>query len=121
MSLTQGLTKTILYVHDMARQINFYCDKLDLTIKSPPGLDNYSDQVWVELATGECTLVLHYNGEKQFGEDRTKLAFSVEDIETAYKILCDRGVELGAIRDTPPNLKVASGVDPEGNPFAIYQ
>jgi predicted enzyme related to lactoylglutathione lyase len=121
MSLTQGLTKTILYVHDMNQQINFYCDKLDLTVKFPAGLDNYSDQVWVELATGECQLVLHYNGKKQFGKDRTKLAFSVNNIETAYKTLTERGVELSPIRDTPPNLKVASGFDPEGNPFAIYQ
>ena len=121
MSLTQGLTKAILYVQDMNKQVNFYCYMLDLTVQSPAGLDNYSDQVWVELATGECSLVLHFNGEKQFGEDRTKLAFSVNDIETAYKTLTERGVELSALRYTPPDLKVASGFDPEGNPFAIYQ
>lgn len=121
MSITQGLTKAILYVKNMNKQVNFYRDILDLKVKFPSGLDNYSDQVWVELATGECTLVLHYNGEKKFGEDRSKLAFTVNDIETAYKTLTERGVELGAIRDTPPNLKVASGFDPEGNPFAIYQ
>lgn len=121
MGLTQGLTKTILYVQDMNKQVDFYCNILDFTVKFPAGLDNYSDQVWIELATGECTLVLHYNGKKQFCEDRTKLAFTVNDIENAYKILTERGVELSAIRDTPPNLKVSSGFDPEGNPFAIYQ
>ncbi|MEH2294097.1 VOC family protein [Nostoc sp.] len=121
MGLTQGLTKTILYVQDMNQQIDFYCNKLELAVKSPAGLKNYSDQVWVELGTGECTLVLHYNGEKKFGEDRTKLAFSVHDIETAYKTLTERGVELSVIRSPSPDLKVASGFDPEGNPFAIHQ
>lgn len=119
--VTLGLTKTIIYVQDMNKQVNFYRNILDLTVKSPANLNDYSNQIWVELATGECTLVLHHIGEKKYGEDRAKLAFSVNDIEVAYKTLTERGVELGEIRSPSKDLKVASGFDPEGNPFAIYQ
>lgn len=119
MSVIQGLTKAILYVKDIDTQIKFYRDQLGLEVKSSLSLDGRSDKQWVEFATGECTLVLHGNLDKQLGEDRPKLAFRVDNFETAYKTLTERGVKLSAIRSPSPSLKIAEGLDPEGNPFTI--
>jgi catechol 2,3-dioxygenase-like lactoylglutathione lyase family enzyme len=119
MTITKGLAKTILYVKDIDAQVRFYRDKLDLQVKDP--VDNYKDKVWVEFATGECTLALHLDRNKELGKDRPKLVFSVEDIETAHQILSDRGVKLSPINSRQGNARVADGFDPEGNPFSIYQ
>lgn len=119
MSVIQGLTKTIVYVSDIDKQINFYRDLLGLEVKSFKSIEGRSDKQWVEFATGECTLVLHGNLETQHGKDRPKLAFHVDDFETAYKTLTERGVKLGAVRSPSPGLKIAEGQDPEGNPFTI--
>lgn len=117
--ITAGLTKAILYVKDMGQEIDFYCNKLDLKIKHPAGLKDYSQEPWVEFDTGQCTLILHCNGDKQLGVDRAKLAFHVDDIDSAYQALSDRGVKLSPIRVPSPGLKIAEGIDPEGNPFTI--
>ncbi len=120
MSVIQGLTKTILYVQDMNAQVSFYRDVLGIEVKFPAGLDSYSNEIWVEFATGECALVLHFSREKQLGKDRPKLAFSVNDIEAAHKTLTERGALLSDIGSRLPDIKVADGFDPEGNPFSIY-
>jgi predicted enzyme related to lactoylglutathione lyase len=119
MSLIQGLTKTILYVQDIDTQMQFYRDLLGLEVKSFKSIDGRSDKQWVEFATGECTLVLHGNMDVDFGKDRPKLAFHVDDFETAYSTLIERGVHLGPVRSPSPGLKVAEGLDPENNPFTI--
>lgn len=120
MSIIQGLTKTIIYVKDMNTQARFYRDVLNLTVIDPTNVDDYNNVIWVEFATGECSLVLHLDKDKQLGEDRPKLAFSVDDMETAHKMLNERGAKLSEIRSRRPGLKVADGFDPEGNPFSIY-
>jgi predicted enzyme related to lactoylglutathione lyase len=119
MSVIQGLTKAILYVKDIDAQINFYRDLLGLQVKSFKSIEGRSDKQWVEFETGQCTLVLHGNLDKEFGEDRPKLAFHVDDFETAYHTLAERGVKLSPMRSPSPGLKIAEGLDPEGNPFTI--
>jgi catechol 2,3-dioxygenase-like lactoylglutathione lyase family enzyme len=119
MNITKNLAKTIMYVKDMDAQVSFYRDILGLEIQYPVDIDNYKEQIWVEFATGECTLALHLDRDKQLGKDRPKLVFSVEDIEIAHQILSDRGVKLSPINSRQGNVKVADGFDPEGNPFAI--
>jgi predicted enzyme related to lactoylglutathione lyase len=119
MSIIQGLTKAILYVKDIDKQVYFYRDLLGLKIKSQLSIPGQSDKQWVEFETGACTLVLHGNLDKQFGVDRPKLSFRVKDIETAHKALTEAGVKLSPIRSPSPGLKMADGFDPEGNPFAI--
>jgi catechol 2,3-dioxygenase-like lactoylglutathione lyase family enzyme len=121
MNITEGLAKTILYVKDMDAQVSFYRDMLGLQVKYPVGLDSYQDQIWVELATGECTLALHFDRSKELGKDRPKLVFRVKDIETAHQILSDHGVKLSPINSRQGNARVADGFDPEGYPFSIYQ
>ncbi|WP_017317990.1 VOC family protein [Mastigocladopsis repens] len=119
MSLIQGLTKAIVYVKDIDKQVNFYRDQLGLEVKSFKSIEGRNDKQWVEFATGECTLVLHGNLETQHGKDRPKLAFHVDDFETAYHTLTERGVQLSPVRSPSPGLKIAEGLDPEGNPFTI--
>ncbi|MCC5642607.1 VOC family protein [Nostoc sp. CHAB 5824] len=120
MSVIQGLTKAIVYVKDMNAQVRFYRDVLDLKIQEPADLESYSNEIWVEFATGGCNLVLHADTEKRLGQDRPKLVFSVNDMETAHKTLTERGAKLSNIRSRLPGLKVADGFDPENNPFSIY-
>lgn len=118
--ITQGLAKIILYVKDMDKQVHFYRDMLDLPVQYPKDLDDYSEQIWVEFASGGCSLTLHFDPQKELA-DRPKLVFAVEDIEQAHKTLSDRGLKLGKINSRVGNAKVADAFDPEGNPFSIYQ
>ncbi|WP_201027321.1 VOC family protein, partial [Salmonella enterica] len=67
MSVIQGLTKAIIYVKDIDKQINFYRDLLGLEVKSFKSIEGRTDKQWVEFATGQCTLVLHGNLETQHG------------------------------------------------------
>lgn len=120
MTMIQGLTKTILYVQDMNKQVDFYHNVLGLEIDSPANVDDFNNQIWVEFATGQCSLVLHASGDKKLGQDRLKLAFSVDDIEALHRTLTARGLQLSEISDRLHNVKVADGFDPEGNPFSIY-
>ena len=119
MSIIQGLTKIILYTQDMNTQVRFYRDVLDLVVKYPAGLDDYSNEPWVEFETGECILVLHVSREKRLSEDKPKLAFRVKDIEAAHKTLTERGAKLSNISSRLLGFKIADGFDPDGNPFAI--
>lgn len=119
MNVIKGLTKAILYVKDIDTQTDFYRDKLGLTVKTRKNIEGRSDKQWVEFDTGECTLILHGNLETQFGKDRPKLAFHVDDFENAYQTLTENGVKLSPIRSPSPGLKIAEGADPEGNPFTI--
>ena len=120
MSITQGLTRAILYIQDMDTQVSFYRDVLDLTVKYPTGLTSYHTASWVEFETGECCLVLHVSRDKQLGHDRPKLAFSVSNVGLAHTLLTQRGAKLSPIQSRVDGFKVADGVDPEGNPFSIY-
>lgn len=119
--ITQGLAKIILYVKDMNKQVSFYRDMLDLPVQYPESLDDYSEQIWVEFATGECSLTLHFDSQKELDKDRPKLVFSVKNIEMAHKKLTERGLKLSKINSRLNDIKVADGFDPEGNPFSIYQ
>ena len=60
--------EVILYVEDMDAQVSFYRDKLGLNVKSPQDTENYSEEFWVELDSGPCTLALHAGGKRRFGE-----------------------------------------------------
>jgi catechol 2,3-dioxygenase-like lactoylglutathione lyase family enzyme len=119
MSHLNGLIEVILFVKDMDAQVRYYQDVLGLTVKNPPGLSDYSDQYWVELQTGACTLVLHGGGQGRIGEDAPKFAFQVSDIRAARAALLERGARLGEIRSPAPGIEVCDGVDPEGNHFSL--
>lgn len=114
-----GLIEVILYVKDMDAEVRFYRDRLGLKVLYPPGLTDYSQEFWVTLDTGECTLALHAGGKGRLGEDTPKIVFGVEDIETARQELLEGGVKMGEIRQAAPGVLVCDGYDAEGNPFSI--
>jgi len=115
------LFRVILYVQDMATQVAFYRDMLGLTVKVPPGLDDYSEQYWVEFDTGATTLVLHGGGQKRIGEDAANITFYSDDLEVKRAELIARGVKLDEIRSPVPGSYVTDGFDPEGNRFSIQK
>jgi catechol 2,3-dioxygenase-like lactoylglutathione lyase family enzyme len=116
---TNGLLKVILYVQDMDTQVRFYRDRLGLNVSYPQDLQDYSQEFWVTLEAGACTLALHGGGKGRLSEDSPKIVFGVEDIETARQELLAGGVKLGNVRQAAPGVKVCDGRDPEGNPFSI--
>lgn len=120
MAATLGpLMETILYVQDMARQVAFYRDGLGLRVKAPAGLADYSQEYWVELDTGPCTLVLHGGGQQRLGADAPKVVFRVDDIEAARAALARSGVFVSPVRTPAPGVLVCDGADPEGNKLSI--
>jgi predicted enzyme related to lactoylglutathione lyase len=113
------MMEVILYVQDMAAQVAFWRDVMGLRVKYPADSADYSEEFWVELGSGPCTLVLHGGGNREMGSDAPKVVFSVADVEAARQMLLDRGVTVGAVRSPAPGVIVADGVDPEGNKFSI--
>jgi len=116
----QSLSKIIVYVKDMNKQVSFYRDLLGLEVRELESFNDYSDHIWVEWETGECSLVFHFDPQKQLGKDRPKLAFKVADLGAAHQALTKQGVELSQINSRSGGIQVADGCDPEGNPFSIY-
>ena len=115
------LLEIILYVDDMAGQVAFYRDKLGLTVSYPAEADDYSGEMWVTFATGGCTLALHGGGTPEAVPHASKIVFHVEDVEQARAELMAKGVELGAIIEAAPGVRLCNGTDPEGNPFSIEE
>lgn len=114
-----GLIEVILYVQDMDAQVRFYRDRLGLNVSYPQELSDYSQEFWVTLETGACTLALHAGGKHRLGEDTPKIVLGVKEIETARQELLEGGVKIGEIRQAAPGVLVSDGRDPEGNPFSI--
>jgi predicted enzyme related to lactoylglutathione lyase len=113
------IIEVILYVEDMSAQVSFYRDKFGFEIKNSQGLDDYSNEFWVELDTGNCSLALHAGGKRRFGADAPKFVFRVDDILAVRQLLIDQEVEIGEVRSAAPGIWVCDGVDPEGNKFSI--
>jgi len=113
------LMEVILYVEDMQKQVAYYRDVLNFDVSYPAGLVDYSDQPWVTLQTGACTLALHGGGQRRFGSDAPKIVFQVEDVEAARQYLIDSGITMGEVRSAAPGVTVCDGTDPEGNQFSI--
>jgi predicted enzyme related to lactoylglutathione lyase len=113
------MMEVILYAQDMAAQVAFWRDVMGLRVKYPADSANYSQEFWVELESGPCTLVLHGGGKREIGGDAPKVVFSVADMDAARQMLLDRGVRVGEVRSPAPGVIVADGVDPEGNKFSI--
>ena len=119
MALVKDLMEVILYVENMNTQVEFYTDKLGFKVAYPQSTDDYTDQMWVTLDTGACTLALHGGGKRRFGTDAPKIVFQVDDILAAREELIRRGVEIDEVRSAAPGVWVCDGEDPEGNKLSI--
>lgn len=117
---TARFSETILYVKDMAAAVHFYNDLLGLPIRHPKDKTDFSTEMWVEFDTGDCTLALH-GGRTEAPGDKHELVFTVDNIQTAHQALLDAGIEMGDIRLLETGRPVATGIDPEGHTFSIYE
>ena len=96
--MINGLIEIIVYVRQMDAQVRFYRDVLGLSVRFPAGLSDYTNEFWVELDTGSCTLALHGGGTEKTGAEIPKLVFGVDDIEAARLMLLNKGVSASEVR-----------------------
>ena len=117
--MIQGLIEVIVYVQQMDVQVRFYRDVLGLAVRFPTGLTDYTNEFWVEMETGSCTLALHGGGSGQTKAEIPKLVFGVADIEAARVMLLEKGVKASEVRSPAPGVMVVDALDAEGNPFSV--
>jgi len=112
--LTQ-VSVVLLGVHNVARSMAFYRDKLGLKVQREiPG--------FAFLNAGAVTLCLSEPAAKIRGQiaGAGEISFPVEDVITAYQALRGKGVRFThEPRNVTPTTKVANFDDPDGNHFSI--
>jgi predicted enzyme related to lactoylglutathione lyase len=113
-----SLFQIILYVSDMAGEVHFYRDVIGLNIRYPQGISDYSQQMWVELDAGGCTLALHGGSKKPPTNDH-EIIFKVDNLEQARTEILNAGIEIADIRLLEDGEPIAEGIDPDGHRFAI--
>jgi len=116
--VTKPLMEVILYVRDMGREVWFYRDVLGLTIRYPQGVSDFSQEMWVEFETGDCTLALHGGAQHQ-PETSHEIVFLVSDIAAARQAIVEAGIKIGEVRPLEDGAPIAEGIDPAGHRFAI--
>jgi predicted enzyme related to lactoylglutathione lyase len=117
-SVAKHLMEIILYVQDMRQSVWFYKDVLGLKVRFPNDVEDYSDEMWVEFETGDCTLALH-GGAQEISCNKHELIFRVDDIAEARNAILKSGIEIGEIRILEDGAPIAEGIDPAGHRFAI--
>jgi catechol-2,3-dioxygenase len=120
-----SLTRIILYVQDVGRLKDFYCDTLGLPVVEE------IDGEWAVLKAGESELALHRVGKPYRVADpstwkvetNAKLVMTVDrDLEELRAELIGKGVAMGRIKSYPPLTgPLCDGEDPEGNVFQLAQ
>ena len=113
-----SLSQIILFVSNMGQAVHFYRDVLGLTVVYPADWADYSQEMWVELDAGDCSLALHGGSEKIPGREH-QIVFHVENLEATRLAILDAGFEIGEIHLLEDGKPVAKGVDPEGHHFSI--
>jgi catechol 2,3-dioxygenase-like lactoylglutathione lyase family enzyme len=105
----------MLGVHDVARSLAFYRDKLGLEVQREiPG--------FAFLNAGAVTLCLSEPAAKIRGQiaGAGEVVFSVEDVAAAYQALRGKGVEFThEPRSVTPATQVANFDDPDGNHLSV--
>jgi len=108
----------ILFVQDMNSVVRFYRDVLGLNLKYPQGLEDYSDEMWVEFDMGQTSLALHGGAEHTPGTQH-ELVFWVENVARAREMIIAGGTKMAEIRELEDGSSVAEGRDPAGHRFSI--
>ena len=104
-------------ISDMNQSIQFYVEKLGLTLKS-----RYGDQ-FAEVACPGLTIALHpatEHGPRPGNSESLSVGFGVESIDEAMADLKDKGVTIGRVSNDGP-VKLAFFKDPDGNPLYLSQ
>ena len=111
---------TMVVVSDMSRSVEFYRDRLGITLK-------FQSPDWTEFQTGTTTLALHGGGTKSTtppAGDPTKQAgscsigFNVADVDKTYEELKTKGITfvMPPTQREGEGIKLAVCVDPDGLP-----
>ena len=113
-----SINQIILFVKDMAGAVCFYRDLLGLEVRYPSHVADDTDEMWVELDAGACSLALHGGADEPPGKQH-QIVFKVDDLEQMWQKLHDAGVDIGEIRLLEDGKPAAEAVDPEGHCFTI--
>jgi catechol 2,3-dioxygenase-like lactoylglutathione lyase family enzyme len=117
----------VLMVSDLERSIEFYRDKLSMPVR-------YSSKGFVTLEAGPVPFQLEALSEatKTFGPEallvdhaaghRVAFTVHVEDVDTAYRDLKDKGVNfIKPPTNMPWGHRNADFADPDGNIWVLYE
>jgi catechol 2,3-dioxygenase-like lactoylglutathione lyase family enzyme len=106
----------MLGVHDVARSLAFYRDKLGLEVQREiPG--------FAFLNAGGITLCLSEPAARMRGQvvGAGEIVFAVEDVSAAYQALREKGVQFThEPRNVTPTTRAANFDDPDGNHLSIF-
>ena len=116
---------TMVVVSDMDKSVEFYRDKLGLTLK-------FQSPEWTEFLTGTTTLALHGGGVARTGPpagDPSKQAgacsigFNVENVDETYAQLQAKGIRfvMPPTQREDEGIKLAVAIDPDGLPISFAQ
>lgn len=110
-------TNTILYCRRWAETVAFYKNDLKFPV-------NYASEWFVEFAVTPGAYISVADEQRatvksSFGGGLT-LTFQVEDIETAWQQLHERGVELGPLKNHVWGARVFYFFDPEGHRLEMW-
>ena len=111
-------SQTILYISNMNSEVRFYRDILGMKIRYPQGLDDYSEEMWVEFDLGEHSFALHGGADSQ-PDDLHEVVFWVENVAHTREMIIAAGIQMNEIRDLEDGAPIAEGRDPDGHRFAI--
>lgn len=115
---------TMVIVSDMARSIEFYCDKLGIPLK-------FQSPDWTEFLTGTTTLALHGGGitrqAKGGSADKDagtcSIGFNVDDVDKTYEESKAKGINfvMPPTQREGEGIKLAVCIDPDGLPVSFAQ
>jgi len=111
----------MVMVSNMARSVQFYRDRLGISLK-------FESPEWTEFETGDTVLALHGGGKlstraKEPIAGTASIGFYVPNLEEKYSELKEKGV----VFTMPPTeregegIKLAVCLDPDGLPISIAQ
>jgi lactoylglutathione lyase len=106
----------MLGVTDMDRSVRFYRDAVGLPVR-------FGSEEFTFLEAGDVTLVLQAHETLPPPDDglRTEVVFPVEDIDSAYRTLHDRGVVFRVEPRVVTGDRLAADFrDPDGHVLSIF-
>lgn len=107
-----------LMVSNLEQAIQFYVEKLGLTLKSQQG------EHWAEVQAPGLTIGLHPGGEAGTSptpQPKLSIGFEVEDLEQAITLLQNKGVEVDPNLNEGKATRLAYFSDPDQTPLYLYQ
>lgn len=113
------ISKNIVLVSDLERSIEFYQDRLGLTLIA-------STSEWAEFLTGETRLALQAGGDPEApraerAAGKLSLSFEVDDLVDAYETLVARGVRFSQPPAEQEFGMLAVLLDPDGLEILLFE